>query len=104
MWLMSWQREETSWSNVWRAKSCWVRWLWREVSLCKGCETVGVVLRVAGSMVSGVLHGSAVMLVLGVFFNPKAFELMPLDKGGVRVEPRVLTEFIFESAGILDDG
>ena len=29
--LMSWRRVETSVRSVWSAKSCWVRWLWREV-------------------------------------------------------------------------
>ncbi len=38
-------------------------------SLGKGRKTVGVVLLVAGAMVSGVLHGSTVMLVLGVLFK-----------------------------------
>jgi hypothetical protein len=60
-------------------------------------------LCVAGAMVPGILHGGLIAFVLGVLFNPKAFELMPLDKGGVGVEPRVFTEFIFELAGILDD-
>ena len=29
--LSSWRREETSVRRAWRAKSCWVRWLCREV-------------------------------------------------------------------------
>lgn len=73
-------------------------------SLGEQSKTVGVILRVAGAMVSGVLHGGMVALVLGIFFNPKAFELMPLDKGGFWVEPCVFTEFILELAGVFDDG
>ena len=67
-------------------------------------ESVGVVLCVAGAMVAGVLHCSAVVFIFGVLLNPKAFELMPLDKGGVWVEPRVFTEFILELVCILYDG
>ena len=67
-------------------------------------EAIGVILGVAGTVVAGILHGGPVPLVLGVLFNPKAFELMPLDKGGVWVESRVFTEFILELVCILDAG
>ena len=72
-------------------------------SLSERCETVGVILCVAGAMVPGILHGGMIAFVLGVLFNPKAFELMPLDEGGVGVLPCVFAEFILELAGVFDD-
>ena len=54
-------------------------------------------------MVAGVLHGGPVPLVLGVLFNPKAFELMPLDEGRIGVEPCVLTKFVLELPSVFDD-
>ena len=67
-------------------------------------EASGVILGVAGAVVADVLHGGPVPLVLGVLFNPKAFELMPLDEGGVWMEVCIFSEFILELACILDDG
>jgi hypothetical protein len=75
----------------------------RDKSLGERRDTVGVVLCVANAMVSGVLNGSMVALIFGIFLNPKAFELMPLDQGGVWVSPRVFTEFILDFTCILYD-
>ena len=43
-------------------------------------KAVGIILRVAGAMVTGILHGGTVAFVLSIFFNPKASELMPLNQ------------------------
>ena len=54
-------------------------------------------------MVACILHGGAVPLILGIFFDPESFELVPLDECWIWVEAGVLTEFILELTGVLDD-
>jgi len=66
-------------------------------------EASGVILGVAGAVVAHVLHGGSVPLVLGVLFNPKAFELMPLDEGRIGVESCILAKFVLELLSVFDD-
>ena len=49
------------------------------------------------------MHGGVVPLILSIFFDPESFELVPLDECRIWVEAVVLTEFILELAGVLDD-
>ena len=66
-------------------------------------EASGVILGVAGAVVAGILHGGPVPLVLGVLFNPKAFELMPLDEGRIGVYPCIFAKFVLELPSVFDD-
>ena len=65
-------------------------------------EAIGV-LGVAGAVVASILHGGPVPLVLGVLFNPKAFELMPLDEGRIGVYPCIFAKFVLELPSVFDD-
>ena len=66
-------------------------------------EASGVILGVAGAVVADVLHGGPVPLVLSILFNPKAFELMPLDEGRIGVESCILAKFVLELSSVFDD-
>ena len=70
--------------------------------LVKGSDATGIILGIAGTMISPVMHRSAVALVFFVFLDLETLELVPLDESGVWMILVPFFEFILELAGVLD--
>ena len=70
--------------------------------LVKGCDATGIILGIAGTVISSVMHRSAVALVFFVFLDPETLELVPLDESGVGMILVPFFEFILELASVLD--
>ena len=70
--------------------------------LVKGCDATGIILGITGTVISSVMHRSAVALVFFVFLDPETLELVPLDESGVGMILVPFFEFILELASVLD--
>ena len=113
-WVDCWALEACCWLTSWlRAWTCWGQSLKGQVllgafglqgyeGLVKGCDATGIILGIAGTVISSVMHRGAVALVFFVFLDPETLELVPLDESGVGMILVPFFEFILELASVLD--